>query len=359
MWIFGAALGTLLICRDLLRPAAFHLPGRDFTNLWVAGRLALADESWCAFEVDCFRVRMVEMLDLATFQNFSYPPHALFVAAPFSAPPYFVALGLWTLAGIAFFAFAARPFLPRGFPPLLAAFTTAGVLNIASGHYGFLYGGLWLLFFRWYDRNSKVAGILAGLLTIKPHLGVMIAATALRRLPVFAYAVLATLALVAASALLFGPGRWLEFFSATAAMQGEILTGRSEELSIFMPTAYVAFGRGAPGIAGQLLFAAGAVALLWRSRASDPFTAATATFLIVPYAFGYDMTVACLGFAVLLHARWGALSWAERAGLMLAFWTPQLLLLAPLIPFALLYALSIQVRFQSYAGGYLNARRGL
>ena len=75
----------------------------------------------------------------------------------------------------------------------------------------------------------------------------------------------------------------------------------------------------------------------------DPFALATATFLIVPYVFVYDMTVACIGFAILIWRDWGELSFGERAILTLAFLVPNITLGLPaLSPPILLLALWVQ-----------------
>lgn len=79
------------------------------------------------------------------------------------------------------------------------------------------------------------------------------------------------------------------------------------------------------------------------------FIAATATFLILPYSFKYDMTVASLGFALALFRQWHTLSVLERAALIAGYVSPQMTFLAgplgiPLAPLALLIGLLVQVR---------------
>ncbi len=72
---------------------------------------------------------------------------------------------------------------------------------------------------------------------------------------------------------------------------------------------------------------------------------ATATFLIVPYVFGYDMTVACLGFAIIIWSDWERLSFAEKTILTLAFFVPNITFVLPaLAPPILLLALWIQTK---------------
>ena len=125
-----------------MSPLGGQMLGRDFSNLWFAGQLALSGNAACAFDVGCFRSALADSPGITTAQNYSHPPHALFIALPFATLPYYAALALWTLADILFFSLCALPFLPRGFPSYLAAFTTAGWPYIWNGHYRFLIGGL-------------------------------------------------------------------------------------------------------------------------------------------------------------------------------------------------------------------------
>lgn len=346
LWLLAGVVAWVAIFGDVTQPDPRHVIGRDFSNLWMAGKLALAGHSACIFDPNCFRVNLVDLLGLTAKQNYSYPPHALFIAIPFAMLPYYSALALWTGAGALFFTACAKPFLPEGFPPYLAAFTTAGWLTIWNGHYAFVLGGLWLLFFLWIERRPSRAGVIAGLLTFKPHMGLMIAATALKRPVAVSIAVATTAGLVIASAMIFGPHRWSDFLVSTTTTQGEILSRTAPELYfLMMPSSYVAFGRGPAAVAAQMISAIAAIALLWRSRAWDAFSAATATFLIVPYVFNYDMTVACLGYAICLHQQWQRLRWFERAGFFFAFLSPELTFFVPqLVPLSLLYALKLQLQ---------------
>ena len=353
LWLLGSVVVIVLMGYDIFLKSIDRIIGRDFSNLWVAGKLVWAGDPGCAFDVNCFRLAMYRDLDVLALQNYSYPPPALFIAAPFALVPYYVALAAWTVLGALFFIWCTRPFLPKGFPPFLAVLTPAATINIWNGHYGFLLGGLWLLCFRNLERKPKRAGIFAGLLTLKPHLGLLIAATIVRNWRALAAAVLTTFALAILSGLAFGPAPWNGFLFGTTAEQQQILTRSSPEFYFrMMPSAFVAFGRGIPGIIAQVISALAAIALLVRHRKWDTFSAATATFLIVPYVFNYDMVVACLGFAIALYARWNSMGWFERATFIVAFVSPELTFYVPVvIPVALLSALHLQLR-------QLDAARG-
>jgi hypothetical protein len=188
--------------------------------------------------------------------------------------------------------------------------------------------------------------VFAGLLTLKPHLGLMIAASIVRKPRAIIAAVLTVVVLVAVSVAAFGPAPWNSFFFATTATQGHILTRTSHEFYFrLMPSAYVGFGRSYAGLVAQIIFAAAAVWLLVRYKRWDAFSAATATFLIVPYVFNYDMTVACLGFALILFERWSSLDRVERGWLVLAFFSPELVYYAGfLVPPILLATLNLQLK---------------
>lgn len=342
LWGLGAAVAAISLAIDLFLPRPDHVLGRDFSNLYAAGRLVLGGEAACAFDVECFRSALSSTFGIESVQNYSYPPHALFLAAPFALLPYHAALLAWTVAGAAFFIWAAKPYMAEGFPPVLAVLTPAATLNIWNGHYGFVVGGLWLLAFQWIRERPASSGAAAGLLTIKPHMGLFVAVLMLTKWRAFAAAVLVTLALVALSAIAFGASTWQAFLSSTAGTQLDIL-GRGEAFYFrMMPSAYVAYRP--YGLLPQVAFALAAVALLVRARSLDPFALATATFLVVPYVFNYDMTVACLGFAQALYCRWGALRPAEKAVLMGAFLAPELTYVANwIVPPLLLAALYVQL----------------
>jgi hypothetical protein len=95
--------------------------------------------------------------------------------------------------------------------------------------------------------------------------------------------------------------------------------------------------------------------MVWRAERKGAsftdlaFISATATFLILPYAFNYDMTVVCLGFALMLFRHWGDLPGWQRAALIGGYLSPQMTFLgwaleAPIVPAVLLAGLHAQIR---------------
>jgi alpha-1,2-mannosyltransferase len=340
-----AAVGLLRDFRSWELPV---IVGRDFSNMWTAGRMVWSGDAAHAFDVDVFRLELAERVGILSLQNFSYPPHALFIDALFALPPYWAALILWNAFGALAFILAARPYLPQGFPPLLAALTPAATICMWDGQFGLLIGALWLVVCRFCDRKPVQAGLAAAVMTIKPHLGLFIAALLVTRPKAVATATLAAIVLIVASGLAFGWYTWASFLFDTTLDQADILTRTDDQFYfIMMPTVLPAVGAGWPGIAAQAAAALFALSQLWRVRRVPPvelaFPAATATFLILPYAFNYDMTVVSLGFAILLFARWGRLTLVEKVILTLGFLSPQLTFVSTAIaPAALVLSLYVQ-----------------
>jgi alpha-1,2-mannosyltransferase len=321
LWGLGAATFVALIGIDYFLSAGRDVIGRDFMNLWLAGKLTLASRVPDIFDVATYQQAVIDFFGKALPLNYSYPPHALLLAIPFALMPYYVAFFVFSALGIVLFTLAARPYMP--FPAVYAAFTPATLLCLWFGHYGLLLGALWLVFFRLF--GTARAGLAAAVMTFKPHMGFLIALAALRNRQTMLWAVAGTLLLGAASLAAFGLQPWQRFFQDTTSAQADLLVRGTDGVFYYrmMPSAYVAYGRGLVGIVLHAVFAIAALWIVARSKL-DPFVYATATFLILPYAFNYDMTVVCLGFAIMLYSRWGKLTMLERGIAAAAFLSPQL-----------------------------------
>jgi hypothetical protein len=149
---------------------------------------------------------------------------------------------------------------------------------------------------------------------------------------VFASAAVTTLALVAASALIFGPQTWVDFVTKGLAAQNIVLADPERIATPFYPTVFMNL-RGidlpySAAMAVQLCFTAFAVgATVWafRKRAdADPALLMALFFACavcaVPYLLSYD-TLA-LTFAALLLLRQGTLDAAGRRLAQLVYWLP-------------------------------------
>lgn len=338
------SLARVLVLRDL--PLLDALVARDFSNVYIAGKLVWNGGLDRIYDVASYAEQSWNWIGTHWGNKYSYPPHSLLLAAPFGLLPYPLAFLIWNGGSLALFWLAARPYVPASLPAWAAIFTPAALTCLVFGHYGLLIGALWL----WAFRGS---GEAAALMTVKPHLGLMIFIRALLDRRMFMTAVAITIALVGLSILLFGLQLWPDYLSKAFAYQSEIVTSRRP--SINLVSAYSAYG-----LWLQLGFAGAASWLLYRHF--NAFTAATATFLILPYAMHYDLTVVCLGMAVLLAVGWDRMNLIERLVLILAYLVPVLVRgggwIAPPI---LLAALYVQVRhfelLDAQMPGLLNSNK--
>ncbi len=276
----------------------------DFAAFWIAAKQAMSGEAAGIYSQAATR-SYSDSLGLGGATIFPYPPHALFFFIPFALIPYIPAYLAWNAATAAFFYWAARPYLPDRFSPILAILTPAALICLDFGQTGLLFGGLWLLAFR-----GKWAAV--ALLTFKPHLG-FLAILTLRNRRSFGYTVLMALALLVASALLFGPALWQSFVDHSINHAAKITTMKRWLFAAVTPA--VGYG-----LWGWIAFAiVGAMLLAERLNA---FTAATASFLISPYGFHYDMPVVSLGFGLLIFAYWADMPIRHRVPVAIGFLSP-------------------------------------
>lgn len=359
-WIGGVFLAPILFFFDFRQLDGIHLTqshlivGRDFLNVWTGGQLVLSDSLNILYDYQRYMEWQSLRFGPLDAYNYSYPPSSLFLAAPFGTLPYIAALMLWTILGAVFFYWAARPYMPQNLAPIFALLTPAALVNIWMGHYGFVIGGLWLLFFSSIERYPVRSGILAGLLTLKPHLGLLIAAVMLyRRMTLsIAVALLVTVTLVVASGWAFGFDLWTQWIFDTSALQARIMNAPGEKFYyLMMPSTYIAL-RNSPHMlaaVGQIIMAVAALILMWKARNASPkelaFVTASATALISPYIFNYDLTVASLGFVIFLYGKWDRLQVWEKHILWLAFASPLFVMAFNLFaPISLLAGLYVQTR---------------
>jgi hypothetical protein len=318
----AAALGmcaALPILWSGLTPVTGHLDvsghavGRDFVNLWVGGRLLWEGQWQTLFNVDAYQDALHRLFDPQLRKHlWSYPPTSFLLAAPLALMPYGVALEVWTLAGLAAVLAVARmdlgPSAARRVAVLLLL-APATLLNVLFGQNGFLTaalmaGGVLLL-----DRRPVLAGVLIGLLSYKPHFGIVIAPAlvALGAWRTIATAAATALAMVLVSVALFGVAPWLAFLQETVPYHGFVLKRFVGFFTTMLTSPYATL-RGldldhaiAWPIQGLITVAAVLACAIAVRRTNDADTRlaliGAATFLATPYALTYDLTVVALVIA--------------------------------------------------------------
>jgi alpha-1,2-mannosyltransferase len=248
---------------------------------------------------------------------YPYPPHYLFAVWPLGwLDPHWV-WPVWSGATLALFLLAAGWRQP--WEAALLAVAPASIVALAYGQNGFLTSALILGGLRLLPERQVLAGVLLGLATIKPQLGLLIpvallAAGQYRAL----FAAAATVgAMVALSALAFGWETWPLFLESVtghaAAIDGWVSDYRRATLAANLTLA--GLPRGIAYVV-QWGLAAAMAALVWRSFRRGISSARIALLIVAgyaatPYAFLYDLPM--LAAAVLILARGRNLPWREAA----------------------------------------------
>jgi hypothetical protein len=312
---------------------------RDFANFWLAARGALSNIN--IYNLEALRAFGATLLGTTFSYDFPYPPHALFLFLPFAWLPLKPAFLAWDLFSAVLFFLAARPYMPKGLPAILAIISPAALINANFGQTGLVGGSLFLFAF-------KGIGLAAAALTFKPHLGILLIPRLLGDRKALTTAIIGTAILAVSSAMLFGG--WFDFPQHVRESQGDMLIERSAFSWLLLGTTPMI----GYGVWGWVLFAAGG--LYFVARCYNVFTAGTATFLISPYGFHYDMAVVCLGFGILLFTFWEEMPPWHRTAASLGFLSPVLVGLGTwLVPPILLVGLLVQTEWMD--GGSLRVSR--
>jgi hypothetical protein len=184
------------------------------------------------------------------------------------------------------------------------------------------------------DRRPVLVGVLIGLLTLKPQLGllfpVMLAASG--RWRVFVVAALTAVLIVAVTAAVFGPQTWIDYLVKGIPVQNLVLIDPERVGTPFYPTIFMNV-RGADvsyavAMTVQACFsalAAGLVFFAYRFRKNADPQLLTALFfscsvIVGPYLLSYD-TLALVCLAVILLAG-GKLDTTGQIIAKLVYWLP-------------------------------------
>jgi alpha-1,2-mannosyltransferase len=330
-------VGDLKSSRGSARMNDMHLIGRDFVNIWHGGRLAMSAPPARVYDRDDYRAKLYQSVGIKGIYAFSYPPHMLLASIPFGQMPYLAALAAWVVLTMGLFWHAARPWLrAASLPSWSIFFLPAAWINLWAGHFGFLIGALAL--YGWYHARDKplLSGAAFAVMTVKPHLGILVPPLLMARkcwTTIF-WAGMIGIALIALSGAVLGWDSWDNWIKSTLPFQAGLLDARDSNLLYFkmMPTVErFAAWLGLAGIGktiAELLFAGTAlflVALAWRKKLDLPtlgLLSIIATFLILPYAFNYDMVAFDVAIMIL----------ATRISVRLLLWEKSVLAFAFLVP---------------------------
>ncbi|MGN6549425.1 MAG: glycosyltransferase family 87 protein [Pararhizobium sp.] len=280
------------------------LPYWDFTNLWAAGKLAMSGRVGTIFDVDAYREALRLMFNPALpDQEWSYPPSMLLLGAPFSLLPIFWSYVAWQSLTICLLFLATRPLDLPLIARIAIILSPAALVSALFGQNGALTCALLISSLSLLPKRPIVAGILMGLLTIKPQLGVLlpICAIASRSWRAIIAATLTALALVLVTALFFGLDVWIDFWTRTRPLMTSIMDApfpqgyQMNAATVFSSVRSLSMSLAAAHAAqaATIFLSAAAAYLLWRPASLVPHglrvcLTGALTLLAMPYGYYYD-----------------------------------------------------------------------
>jgi len=288
--------------------------GRDFVNVWMGGHAALAGGPAAWFDFTAYNDALKALFGAAFPPHYwSYPPHLLLFTWPFGLFPYLPAYALWCIAGIVLYVTAAANGDVRREHLLFLAVAPGVAICVFFGQNGFFTAALLIAGLTNLDRRPLFAGVMFGILTVKPQLGLLLPLMLFvtGRWRTIASAAVTAGALIAVTSVLYGVDIWAAYLDKVAPQQNWLLLNASGLLLAMVSSAFGAarmlgLPADAAWVVQALASAAAVIAVVWTYwRRRDPVLSTallvTATFLATPWALTYDLVV--LGWVVDLLRR--------------------------------------------------------
>lgn len=310
--------------------------GYDFVSFWSASTLALEGEAAASYQPE----RILEtgrraIPDLDTRYIWSYPPTFHLLVLPLGLMPFLVGYFAWFLVWLVPLLLVIRRLAPAPETLMLTLAFPGTLLNLAQGQNGLMVAALFGGAMLWLKPRPVLAGILIGLMSCKPHFGLLVPVALIcgRHWTAFWAAAATTLVFAAVSLLVFGVADWLAFFAnlefATAVLEDGRLPWPKMP-SLFAALRLLDVPVGVAYLAQSLLALATAaiVALVWWRPIALPLAAAVLTsgaLLVSPHINDHDLALLAVPIALLAwHGHTHGWLRGEREILVVAWLAPVL-----------------------------------
>lgn len=302
--VAGAMWAELIATSENLFTRAGPIIGGDFIVFQHAAARAGDADMAALYEMTALKAELQARYPGHGEMNFGwmYPPTMFLVVGPFGDAPYLAAYAAWVVAfGAGFLVVIHRLWADRwamafavSAPPFFQA--------IITGQNGFLTASLLAVAGGFAEKRPVIAGVAAGLLTLKPQLGILIpfAFAAAGCWRAVLWAATTALLLASLSVAAYGAGVWVAFVDGVLTHGGRMATGGFPFEKLVTPFGFAAMLGAPPALAGGVqaaatLTLAAFVMLVWRRvKDADLRLAAlsTAALMATPYAFYYEFVIA-------------------------------------------------------------------
>jgi hypothetical protein len=284
----------------------------NYLMFWLSGKSALTGNAHAAYDPDLLHAAQEAAAGykFSHYLLWNYPPHYFFFAAAFAALPYLPAFLTW-IAGtlgcyVAAIACAARSRIAA----LVGCAAPAVFINALSGENGCLTAALLSAFLVLLEEHPALSGVVLGLLTIKPHLGILvpILLVATGKWRTLASAFFTAILCLTGSVVVFGSAALRGFIQSLPAASRYVLVngtnGWHNIQSIYGLARWLGLNN-QYALLAQVCIAAFAVLVLiwlWRQPLPPALKAAAlalSSLLASPYLYIYDFVVLSVPLAFL------------------------------------------------------------
>jgi len=323
-------------CLTLAARLPSGAPFGDWLALWTWARFLVEHPTTEMYDPSILHAGQAAAgLEASQYYPFAYPPSFLLVLWPMGLLPSGVAYGALLVLSLPLYLWATVGKRWRSPVTLAALIAPTTAISIVAGQTGFLASALLIGGLRLAGRRPILAGLLLGLLTYKPQIGLLVpvALVSAKLWRCAASACATFLLLFAVTSAAFGPGIWVTWFAAIPGFSSQVAAEGGRILHLMPTVMSTLLQIGAPPTAARLAQGAATIAIMgvvWASFRAGPTRPAAATLLVgtllaTPYAFLYDMPiVATAAFWVIQerHDSGGCFGWGEILVLTIAAIAP-------------------------------------
>ena len=331
-----AGIAWLLLSTNLVDLNGKPL-GYDFITFWSASYLGLSGHAADAYDIYLLgQAEQIAVPGSARAYAWYYPPSFFLVVLPLALLPYAVAYWAFMLPTLAGYVLVLRRIV-RQYPAMWCVAAFPGLwVNLFHGQNGFLTATLAGAAILTLKRHPVLAGVLIGLLAIKPHLVLLfpVALIAIGAWRTILAAALTTATITAIGAAMLGMATMTAWFASLGVAR--LFLETSVLPLAKMPTVFASLRLAGMPVSlaylGQVLVAGAATAVVWRTwRGCQDWALRgaalmTASLLVSPYLFDYDLAWLAFPIAWLAIAGMrGGMLRGEREVLAGAWVTPMLM----------------------------------
>jgi hypothetical protein len=286
----------------------------DFGWMWLSGKFAVSGNPAQIFDYSTFSAAQLALFghnNCPFITPYVYPPIYLFMTYFLGFMPYVIAFGAWVLATLFLYGAAVYSIIPRRAAVIAAMSPFCVAANADFGHNAFITAALVGFSLAFLERRPWLSGIFLGLLSYKPHIGVLfpLALLASRNWQALASATMATVVLGIGAAFVFGFEGWAFFLHTLLDRQSTLSPDSAVPLalhSVFGLLRWVeTSGRISWG--GHLIVAAVVALTVWVAWAKPiPFSLKAAVLcigsaMVPPYILFYDLCILSIAVAFLVR----------------------------------------------------------